>query len=179
MYKRQEELPAAFDYASFLQISTLVFPKKARTKENLAFIGNLAVRNGMSANEMKKWVGKSYDLRSGILDREKLRYYVLGATPDRTIEKQSIYHQPPIHYLKEIYPNVPISEQDRKMIFMLLNEYEFSWPVCNVLLAYALEQCDHKLIMSYVKQVANTWKRKQIDTYEACLLYTSATKDNC
>ena len=165
-HKPDIQMPQGFDYQSFLQISELLFPKIARTRDNLALIGQLALNYGIHANEMKKWVAKAYDMKNATLDEAKLRYYVTHIEP-REMTAVSSYQQHPITYLKQLFPDVPVNEEEKRLIERLLSQYHFTYELFNFLLEYGLSNCGYKLIDRYVYKVASSWKRNQIDTVDA------------
>lgn len=160
------QLPKGFDYRSFQQISELVFPKYARTDENLAQIGKLALDYGMNALDMKKWVGKSWNIQEGYLDMEKLRYYVTHDASINQVKTNNNYEKHPLVFLNHLFPDVPIGNADKRLIELLLERYQFSYSVINFLLEYSLQKCDNKLVATYVTKVATSWKRNKVDTLE-------------
>lgn len=164
--KHQEEMIYDFNFQVFLQdLSTMIFPQAQRTKENLHFIAEKAELYGISEKDMQKYVGKSVNVKTGILDRNKLIKFMQANKKDYDQIFDDPYQMPPIRFLQMKQHGVAVSSADQRLIDAVLSEkYHLQSEVINVLIEYVLERCNQVLSKSYVEKVAATWVRLNVDT---------------
>lgn len=164
--KPMQALPFNFDV--FLSgLSNMIFPESQRTAENLQFIAEKASLYGISEKDMQVLVGKSINIRTNTLDRNKLVKFMQKAKKNYDKTFDDPYQMPPVRFLQSKQHGVHVSVADQRLIDdVLQGQYHLVPEVINVLLEYVLERCNQVLSKAYVEKVAATWVRLGIDTVQ-------------
>lgn len=162
------KVPIDFNFDIFLSgLSTMLLPASQRTAENLAFIAEKASLYGISEKDMQQLVGKSMNLKTNTLDRNKLVHLMQKAKKEFTKTFDDPYQMPPIRFLQEKQNGIAVSSADQHLIDqILLEKYHLRPEVINVLIEYVLERCNQMLSKAYVEKVAATWVRLGVDSKE-------------
>lgn len=148
-------------------VSYNLFPKGLRTYENISYIAKLADSFGVSEDAMRRYILNSMVYEPiPFLDKKKLKEYCLKNRP--LDNGGDGYNMPSLLFLKKAQKGVEPTYNDRLMIYKLSNdkEYHLNTDVVNVLLEYALKECDNELKPSFVYTVASNWHRNKIDTVQ-------------
>lgn len=158
----------AFNFDTFLHgLSDMIFPKSQRTKENLSFIAEKAGIYGITEKDMQLYVGKSINMKTSVLDRNKLLRFMQANKKDFEKAVKDPYKLPPVRFLQMKQQGVQVSSADQRLIDTILTEkYHLVPEVINALLEYVLERCNQVLSKSYVEKVASTWVRLHVDTLQ-------------
>ena len=162
-----------FDMTYFLkQLSFSVLPRSCRTDKNLKQIRDLARIYGMNEKSMAFEVGHSVRLSDQTLDFE-----VLKKRLDRRYQNETKVEDPyllsPVQFLRSKQRGVPLTEADRRLIEILVNDLKMPSEVINVLIEYVLKKSNQKLIRGFVEKVAGEWIRLKIDSKEKALAYVA------
>ncbi len=168
--------PRFFRFDKFLNgLSDMIFPQSERTKENLDFIAEKAELYGIDESEMQKLVGKSMNLKTNSLDRNKLVRCMQSSQKEFNQKLADPYDLPPIRFLQMKQNGIAVSKSDQRLIDQILNEkYHMTPQVINVLIEYVLEHNHQSLARSYVEKVAAAWVRLGIDTKEKAIANSQA-----
>lgn len=172
MKPQQLTQPAfAFNFDVFLSgLSLMILPESQRTKENLTFIAEKAGIYGISEKDMQMLVGKSMNIKTNRLDRNKLIKQMQSKKKAYHKTFDDPYAMPPVRFLQEKQFGVSVSTADQRLIDdVLIGKYHLVPEVINVLLEYVLQRCNQMLSKSYVEKVASTWVRLGIDTANKAL----------
>lgn len=162
-----------FDYDRFLsRASNLVFPIEARTSDNLRLIGELATMYGYSADEMLVMVGRSTNNADNSLDVQKLRSLAFVQKPKAPSKAAGPYDLPPVAFLQSLQHGVAVTDNDKRIIEMLVSELKMPPQVVNVLLEYVLKISDNRLVRSFVESVAAAWMRNGVDSVDKAIAET-------
>lgn len=158
-----------FDYERFLTRATnLIFPIEARTKENLQLIGELATMYGISADQMLILVGRSTSNDNNNLSSEKLRslaFMQKQKTPEKT-NPENPYDLSPLAFLQSKQNGLPVTDNDKRIVEMLIGDLKMNPQVANVLLEYVLKISDNRLVRPFVESVGASWIRNHVDSLE-------------
>lgn len=166
----QNDIPLSFNFDRFLTgYSTMIFPLKARSGENLHAIGELATIHGISEMEMRKLVSQCIDLKNGRLNLEALKKKCRNAKPVYEEKQQDPYGLPPVIFLQKKQRGVKVSHADKFLIENLITDFKMKPEVVNVLIEYVLETTNQRFTRNYVEKVAGVWVRLGIDTKEKAL----------
>lgn len=165
-----------FNYDIFLDGYDIIWPKTKRTKKQLNQIGEIATLYGISEKAMRRLVNRSLNPKNYVLDFEKLTGLAISSKAKYEPNTDNVYKWPPRRFLEHKQNGTPISKMDLDIIEMLLNDYRFNSEVCNVLLDYILERSNQKLIKKFVENVAASWSRAKIDTYDKAVKWVEDDK---
>lgn len=163
-----DDIKITFDYELFLRAcdkSSLLFPHKYRSEDNMKAIGQIATIFSIPADKMVKLVARSIDNDNDLLDLEKLRIKAINEKSVLTSEKEVDYSLPPVEFLYRLQ-NVPVSSADKKLLEYLQIELKMNIEVINILIEYVLKATEGRMSKAYVEKVATTWIRQGIDTVE-------------
>ncbi len=163
-----DDIKITFDYELFLREcdkSSLLFPHKYRSEDNLKAIGQIATIFSIPADKMVTLVARSIDNDNDLLDLEKLRVKAINEKSVLTSEKETDYSLPPVEFLYR-KQNIPVSSADKKLLEYLQIELKMDIEVINILIEYVLKVTEGRLTRSYVEKIATTWIRQGIDTVE-------------
>lgn len=163
-----DDIKITFDYELFLREcdkSSLLFPHKYRSEDNMKAIGQIATIFSIPADKMVKLVARSIDNDNDLLDLEKLRLKAINEKSVLTSEKEVDYSLPPVEFLYRLQ-NVPVSSADKKLLEYLQIDLKMNIEVINVLVEYVLKATEGRMSKAYVEKVATTWIRQGIDTIE-------------
>lgn len=160
-----------FNQERFLRgLSLLAFPKNLRTSQNMKEIARIGYSYGISEAKMKILVGQSVDLSNNTLSVSRLESKAMKQHSDADYQKSgNSYDVHPNEFLRQLQAGIEVSEVDKKLNAMLLDDYKLKRDVVNVLLEYVLKQLNQKLSKAYVEKVASSWVRLKIDTHEKAL----------
>lgn len=151
-------------------LSNMLLPQSQRTVENLTFIAEKASIYGISEKDMQSLVGKSMDIKTNTLDRNKLISFMQRARKEFHKTYKDPYQMPPIRFLQEKQHGVAVSSADQHLIDgILLEKYHLVPEVINVLIEYVLKRCNQVLSKAYVEKVAATWVRLGVDSAKKAL----------
>lgn len=163
-----DDIKITFDYELFLREcdkSSLLFPHKYRSEDNMKAIGQIATIFSIPADKMVKLVARSIDNDNDLLDLEKLRIKAINEKSVLTSEKEVDYSLPPVEFLYRLQ-NIPVSSADKKLLEYLQIELKMNIEVINILIEYVLKATEGRMSKAYVEKVATTWIRQGIDTAE-------------
>lgn len=163
-----DDIKITFDYELFLREcdkSSLLFPHKYRSEDNMKAIGQIATIFSIPADKMVKLVARSIDNDNDLLDLEKLRIKAINEKSVLTSEKEVDYSLQPVEFLYRLQ-NVPVSSADKKLLEYLQIELKMNIEVINILIEYVLKATEGRMSKAYVEKVATTWIRQGIDTAE-------------
>lgn len=175
----QNDIPLSFNFDYFLTgFSTMVFPLSARSGANLHAIGELATIHGIPEMDMRKYVSKSMDLKSGKLNLDTLKKHVRNVKPKvEEIDGKDPYGIPPVIFLQRKQRGIKVSSADKFLIENLITDYKMKPEVVNVLIEYVLQTTNQRFTRSYVEKVAGVWIRLGIDTSEKALAMIAEEKN--
>ena len=163
-----DDIKITFDYELFLREcdkSSLLFPHKYRSEDNMKAIGQIATIFSIPADKMVKLVARSIDNDNDLLDLEKLRIKAINEKSVLTSEKEVDYSLQPVEFLYRLQ-NIPVSSADKKLLEYLQIELKMNIEVINILIEYVLKATEGRMSKAYVEKVATTWIRQGIDTVE-------------
>ena len=163
-----DDIKITFDYELFLREcdkSSLLFPHKYRSEDNMKAIGQIATIFSIPADKMVKLVARSIDNDNDLLDLEKLRIKAINEKSVLTSEKEVDYSLQPVEFLYRLQ-NIPVSSADKKLLEYLQIELKMNIEVINILIEYVLKATEGRMSKAYVEKVATTWIRQGIDTAE-------------
>ncbi|MBO4920238.1 MAG: DnaD domain protein [Erysipelotrichaceae bacterium] len=159
-----------FDPGRFLKdISTNLFPMPFRTKDNLKQIAEMADLYDISYDRMRSYVAETVNRSTDSFNMNYLKYLCMHARGDyRNVEKGQ-YNVPCLTYLMSLQNGKEVTENDRKIIMNLSQEYHLNHSVINVLLEHALRNCDNRLIEKYLYPIASDLHRNDVTTAQQAL----------
>lgn len=175
---QENTIPITFHYDRFLSgLSSLVFPSHERNEKNLRLIGELATIYGISEEKMRKLVGKSMNLKTNMLDHEVLKKMVRSSKTNYEEKESNVYALPPVRFLQKKQHGIEVTSSDKRLIEILIRDYQMKPDVVNVLLEYVLANTNQRLTRSYVEKIAGTWIRLQLDSHEKALQFIANEKN--
>lgn len=158
-----------FNISYFLKdISTLMFPMKYRTNQNLKDIATLADIYGISYDKMRNYVANAVNKSNDEFNIGQLRYSCMNARTDYQKVEQNRYDVPSINYLMSLQDGKEVTDYDKKILYNLAFKYHLKNDVINVLLGHTLKNCDNRLIENYIYPIASDLHRNDIkNAFEA------------
>ena len=159
-----------FDVGRFLKdISTNLFPLQFRTRDNLKQIAEMADLYDISYDRMRSYVAETVNRSTDAFNMGYLKYLCMHARGDyRNVEKGQ-YDVPCLTYLMSLQDGKEVTENDRKIIMNLSQEYHLNHSVINVLLEHALKNCDNRLIEKYLYPIASDLHRNDVASAKQAL----------
>lgn len=159
-----------FDVGRFLKdISTNLFPLPFRTKDNLKQIAEMADLYDISYDRMRSYVAETVNRSSESFNMSYLKYLCMHARGDYKNVEKGQYNVPCLTYLMSLQDGKEVTENDRKIIMNLSQEYHLNHSVINVLLEHALRNCDNRLIEKYLYPIASDLHRNDVSTAQQAL----------
>lgn len=159
--------PKEFDYQAFIKdLSELTFPRKLRTPENIRLIAQLATIYGISISRMRVLACRSISIKDQTFDANGLINRVRREQPVYENTSAVGYDLPPLLFLQNKQPGIPVSLSSKKTLEYLVNDTPLSTPVVNFLIEYVLDNSNNILNQKYVEKVAETFVRSQIGSLE-------------
>ncbi len=159
-----------FDVGRFLKdISTNLFPLPFRTKDNLKQIAEMADLYDISYDRMRSYVAETVNRSSESFNMNYLKYLCMHARGDYKNVEKGQYNVPCLTYLMSLQDGKEVTENDRKIIMNLSQEYHLNHSVINVLLEHALRNCDNRLIEKYLYPIASDLHRNDVSTAQQAL----------
>ncbi|MBQ2658301.1 MAG: DnaD domain protein [Erysipelotrichaceae bacterium] len=159
-----------FDVGRFLKdISTNLFPLPFRTKDNLKQIAEMADLYDISYDRMRSYVAETVNRSSESFNMSYLKYLCMHARGDYKNVEKGKYNVPCLTYLMSLQDGKEVTENDRKIIMNLSQEYHLNHSVINVLLEHALRNCDNRLIEKYLYPIASDLHRNDVSTAQQAL----------
>ncbi|MBQ6479441.1 MAG: DnaD domain protein [Erysipelotrichaceae bacterium] len=159
-----------FDVGRFLKdISTNLFPLPFRTEENLRQIATLADLYDISYDKMRSYVAETVNRSTDSFNMGYLKYLCMHARSDYKNVERGQYDVPCLTYLMSLQNGKEVTENDRKIIMNLSQEYHLNHAVINVLLEHALRNCDNRLIERYLYPIASDLHRNDVATAQQAL----------
>ncbi|MDD2592025.1 MAG: DnaD domain protein [Erysipelotrichaceae bacterium] len=153
-----------FDYQGFVKgLSELAFPRRLRTNENMRLIAQLSVIYGISTQRMRVLACRSINVKEQIFDQSALINRVRKEQPSYDHSQSDGYDLPPIVFLQNKQPNMPISLSAKKTLEYLVNDTPLTTNVINYLIEYVLDNTNNILNQKYVEKVAETFVRSKIE----------------
>lgn len=167
------DVPIAFNFDLFYQgFSSLVFPESQRNAENQKLIGELATIHGISEKDMRKLVGRSMDIQTNVLDKERLK--TLARSREHKFVNRKVdnpYQLSPEQFLQRKQKGIPVTDLEKKLLQDLTTKYRMPTEVVNVLIEFALEKNEQRLTKGFVESIVASWIRQGINTCEKALAY--------
>ena len=159
-----------FDVGRFLKdISTNLFPLQFRTRDNLKQVAEMADLYDISYDRMRSYVAETVNRSTDSFNMNHLKYLCMHARGDyRNVEKGQ-YDVPCLTFLMSLQDGKEVTENDRKIIMNLSQEYHLNHSVINVLLEHALRNCDNRLIEKYLYPIASDLHRNDVNTAKHAL----------
>ena len=152
-----------FDMNHFLRdISTLMFPMKYRTPDNLKQIAVLADLYGISYDRMRNYVANAVNKSNGQFNLNQLRYSCMNARGEYRKTEPGKYDVPCQDYLMSLQDGKEVTEYDKKILYNLAFKYHLRNDVINVLLEHTLKNCDNRLIENYIYPIASDMHRNDV-----------------
>lgn len=168
--KKMYDFNTLFDVNYFLKdVSTVLLPLKLRTKENMLELATLADLYNISYDKMRSYLPKVAKTDSNEFDLVQLRYLCMNARTDYTKIEKGNYKVPCLLFLMNLQNGKEVTEYDKKIIHRLSEDYHLNPSVINVLLEYALTNCDNRLIEKYIYAIAADLHRNNINDANSAL----------
>ena len=165
-----------FDINVFLKdISNTLLPLKYRTVDNLKEIATLADLYNVSYDKMRIIIGEVLKRDSTSLDLNLLKYKCQNTIPEYHFVENGRYDIPCELFLMNKQDGKNISSYDKKIIYKLSSEYYLKPCVINVLLEYALNNCDNRLLENYLYPIASDLHRNNVQSANEALERLSKT----
>ena len=159
-----------FDVNYFLKdISSLMFPMKYRTIDNLKQIATLADLYGISYEKMRGYVANAVNKSDDSFNLNQLKYSCMNAKTNYEKVAEDKYNVPCQIYLMSLQDGKEVTDYDKKILFNLADRYYLNNSVINVLLAHTLKVCDNRLLENYIYPIASDFHRNDIDTAQKAL----------
>ena len=118
----------------------------------------------ISYDRMRSYVAETVNRSTDAFNMGYLKYLCMHARGDyRNVEKGE-YDAPCLTYLMSLQDGKEVTENDRKIIMNLSQEYHLNHSVINVLLEHALKNCDNRLIEKYLYPIATDLHRNDVTT---------------
>ena len=177
--KRSYDFDTLFDVNYFLKdMSTLLFPQRFRTEENLRQIARMADLYNVSNEKMRQYIAKACSLDGKTFDFDLL-YYLCSSGNSGEAAEEGTYGVPCVNFLMKLQNGKKVTEADKAMLRKLAVEYELNASVINVLLEYIMKRYDNTIIPSTVYSFANNLHRHDIKTAEEAIEWlNSSTEKN-
>ena len=164
------EFNTLFDINHFLKdISSLMFPMKYRTVDNLKHIATLADLYGISYDKMRNYVANAVNKSDESFNMNQLKYSCMNAKSDYEKVAADKYNVPCQIYLMSLQDGKEVTDYDKKILFNLADRYHLSNSVINVLLAHTLKVCDNRLLENYIYPIASDFHRNDVDSAQKAL----------
>lgn len=157
-------------------VSSLLFPTKARTKENVDAIEHLGSLYGIDVVSMKGFVGKCTKPNSEYLDLHKLESLILGFTNKHKTSTKSVYEEDSYRFFSSKQKGKAAGLRDKKVIAFLYEHYSFEQEVQNRLIEYVLARFNGSFTKSLVQQIADSWVRANIQSVSDVKAHLSQQK---
>ena len=165
-----------FDINVFLKdISNTLLPLKYRTVDNLKEIATLADLYNVSYDKMRIIIGEVLKRDSTSLDLNLLKYKCQNIIPEYHFVENGRYDVPCELFLMNKQDGKNVSTYDKKIIYKLSSEYYLKPCVINVLLEYALNNCDNRLLENYLYPIASDLHRNNVQSANEALERLSKT----
>lgn len=165
-----------YNFGTFFDINILLkdmsytlFPLKYRTVDNLKEIATLADLYNVSYDKMRIIIGEVLKRDSATLDLNLLKYKCQNIVPEYHFVENGVYDVPCELFLMNKQDGKKVSSYDKKIIYRLSNEYCLKPSVINVLLEYALNKCDNRLLDNYLNSIASDLHRNNVQTAREAL----------
>ena len=158
-----------FDVNVFLDnVSTNLLPMRFRTPSNLKEIAVLADLYNISYEKMKRFIPKIAKTDSDALDLNLLRYQCQNTQQEYTTISNGEYDVPCALFLMNKQNGKEVTNYDAKILYTLNHDYHLNPSVINVLIEYALNNCDNRLVEKYLYAIASDLNRNNVkDAKEA------------
>ena len=164
------EFNTLFDINYFLKdISSLMFPMKYRTIDNLKYIATLADLYGISYDKMRGYVANAVNKSDDNFNINQLKYSCMNAKTNYEKVADDKYNVPCQIYLMSLQDGKEVTDYDKKILFNLADKYHLNNSVINVLLAHTLKVCDNRLLENYIYPIAADFHRNDIDSAQKAL----------
>ena len=168
--KTDLSLPKGFEWDLFFSGLDRIFPLRLRSRENLARIARLANFYGLDEKEIKKQIPSVLDKNKTEINFEMLEQRLMYMRPENPVNPQDPYQLSPIQFLRRLSPDeVQILSSEKKMLRDFYEDMGFSFEVINTLIEYGLKECDQQISEKFLRKVANTWKRKNVQNRQQAL----------
>lgn len=167
--KQVADLPKQIHFNTELFLKTtseLLFPIKARTKQNIEQIAYYGSLYGIGEDVMRGFVGKCTRPDQQQLDIEKLEGLVLSYVDHAKVASKSDYQSDSFTYLSSKQKGKPIGPKDKAVIAFLYEHYEFEQGAQNMLIEYVLKRFKGSFTKGNVQQIADSWEREKIKTIQ-------------
>ena len=176
------EFNTLFDINYFLKdISSLMFPMKYRTVDNLKQIAVFADLYGISYEKMRGYVANAVNKSGDSFNMNQLKYSCMNAKTSYEKVSQDKFNVPCQLYLMSLQDGKEVTDYDKKILFNLADRYHLNNSVINVLLAHTLKVCDNRLLENYIYPIASDFHRNDVNTAQKALerlsLDNSKTKE--
>lgn len=159
-----------FDVNVFLRdISTNLLPMRFRTLDNLKQMATMADLYNISYDKMRTFIPKIAKTDSNEFDLNQLRYLCMKASSDYSKVENGNYNVPCLSFLMNLQNGKEVTDYDKKIILNLSDKYHLNTSVINVLLEYALKNCDNRLIEKYVYAIASDLHRNNVTDAKGAL----------
>jgi len=175
------DLPINFDYDEFLRdMSDLVLPISARSKQSLKIIGELATIYGISVDRMRMLAPYCLDPITKEISEEKLRARCRKEKGHKESfnEPRTKYDMAPVLFFRDFQNGIDVSAADSKLLEDLVRNMKLEPEVVNVLVEFILTNHEMRFDRRLVEKYATTWVRLKINTVEAALTYISSSQYN-
>ena len=164
------EFNTLFDINYFLKdISSLMFPMKYRTVDNLKQIAILADLYGISYEKMRGYVANAVNKSDDSFNINQLKYSCMNAKTNYEKVSEDKYNVPCQIYLMSLQDGKEVTEYDKKILYNLSDKYNLNNSVINVLLAHTLKVCDNRLLENYIYPIASDFHRNDVNTAQKAL----------
>lgn len=150
-------------------MSTVLFPLKFRTDENLKEIARLADLYNISYDKMRVIISKTVANSSKTFDLNDLKNKCILAMPDYRIIEEGNYKVPCELFLMNKQGGKEATPYDKRVINELSSKYFLNPEVINVLIEYTLNNCNNQLMEKYMYSIASDLHRNGINTAEEAL----------
>lgn len=156
-------------YDFMKEVSSLIFPLSLRTVENLKEIALLADTYGITKERMRINLMNATTVNPPKFDVAKMRILCRNSKSEFRYESGNKYQVPCAIFIAKLQDGKELTAYDKRIIDQLVNNYHLKPEVINVLIEHSLQECDNKLISSYIYAVAANWYRNDVDTYQKAL----------
>ena len=168
--ENEQLIQSFFPIYDFMKtVSAMIFPIALRTVENLQTIAMLADTYGVSEDRMRINLMSATELDPPHFDVNKMRNLCRNSKAEFRYNSDNKYQVPCATFMANLQAGKEVTAYDKRLLENLLENYHLKPEVINVLIEHSLQECDNKLISSYVQAVAANWYRNDVDTYQKAL----------